>query len=126
MDNFFFCFYFVFWPFGSNAAAGFDQIAWLNTSSGEVDFIFYNLMENMIGFQCDMETKACDASQTSSYDPMEKRVYFQATQFESADDTLGTTVLLYVDLSKKTPYIDTGLSPFSFGFMDFQFVQVVQ
>jgi hypothetical protein len=112
--------------FMAGSELGFDQIFSLDPATAEGTIVFYNLFENMIGFSCDPNTKACDALQTSAYDAIQDRVYFQATQYESDDDQLGTTVLLYIDLSGRTPYIDTGLSPFSFGFMDFQFVQVAQ
>lgn len=108
---------------GVSSDAGFDQIVAVDTVSGNTTFINDNLAENNLFFMCDPSTKSCDTLQTSAYDPIEKRLYFQATQVTSSDD-LGTTVLVYADLAAKQPYIDVGLDPFTFGYMGFQYVPV--
>jgi len=105
--------------------SGFDQLAYIDTTTGNGDYLFDNLAENQLFFTCDMSTKACDVLQTAAYDAIEKRIYFQATNILGQDD-VGTTVLMYVDLASKQPYIDTGLNPFSFGYMAFQFIPVLE
>jgi hypothetical protein len=104
---------------------GFDQIMYFDPYTGKGTFMFSNLMDNLIGFECDPAVKTCDRLQTAAYDVLTKRMYFQGTQYESTDDDLGTTALFYADISHRYPYIDQALDPFTFGFMDFQFVQVV-
>lgn len=103
--------------------AGFDQIAYIDPATGEGNFLFDNLAENNLFFECDMSTKSCDVLQTAAYDAIENRIYFQATYHEGDDE--GTTVLMFVDLKGKVPYIDTGLNPFTFGYMGFQFIPVL-
>lgn len=103
---------------------GFDSIASIEPATGNGVFVHQNLAENQLFFTCDMATKSCDVLQTVAYDAIENRLYFQATNIMSSDD-IGTTVLMYVDLNAKQPYIDTGLNPFTFGYMGFQFVKVL-
>ena len=102
---------------------GFDQIATINASTGAGTFLFDNLSEEKLFFTCDPSTKTCDMLQTAAYDAIENRIYFQATDIEAEDD-IGTTVLMYIDLNGRVPYIDTGLNPFTFGYMAFQFASV--
>ncbi len=103
--------------------AGYDSIVQIDAATGAGEYIEENLAESNLFFTCEPATKTCDVLQTAAYDAIEKRIYFQATQQMSEDD-IGTTVLMYVDLAAKKPYIDTGLSPFTFGYLGFQFVSV--
>ena len=52
-------------------------------------------------------------------------MYFQATHYESSDDDIGTTAMVYLDLTHKNIYIDTAVEPFDFGVMDWVFVPIV-
>lgn len=108
---------------GRNGDEGFDQIASVDASSGAVTFVYNNLAESNLFFTCDPSTKSCDVLQTACFDAIEDRLYFQATQITSSDD-VGTTVLMYADFAARQPYIDTGLNPFTFGYMGFHFVSV--
>ena len=103
--------------------SGFDQIVAVDTNTGVGTLINGNLASENLFFTCDTHTKSCDNLQTAAYDAIEDRLYFQATEIKSTDD-VGTTVLMYVDLAAKFPYIDTGLNPFTFGYMGFHFVSV--
>jgi hypothetical protein len=103
---------------------GFDQIAYVDPTSGTSEFLFDNLAEHQLFFMCQPSTKSCDVLQTAAYDSIENRIYFQATNIVG-DDDIGTTVLMFIDINGKTPYIDTGLNPFTFGYLGFQFVAVV-
>lgn len=103
--------------------SGFDQIAYIEPATGNGEFLFDNLAESNLFFMCDMNTKSCDTLQTATYDPQEDRIYFQATNI--VGDDVGTTVLMFVDLTHKNPYIDTGLNPFTFGYMGFHWIPVL-
>ena len=103
---------------------GFDQILTVDPYTGKSSFMFYNLMENLLGFECTPDLKDCDRLSTACYDPLQQRLYFQATQYTQSDD-MGTTTLQFIGLEKRFPYINAGLDPFSFGFENYQFVQVV-
>ncbi len=116
---------FVVFMMGTNL--GFDQVVSIDVTTGEGKFLSFDLLsDKMLGFQCDDSTKTCDALQTSTYDFTQNRIYFQATQYQGTDDDIGETVLMYFDMNYPThPYIDTGLAPFTFGFMDFTWVPII-
>lgn len=108
---------------GASGDSGFDMIVLVNPTTAETTYLFDNLAESNLFFMCDMNTKACDVLQTAAYDAIEDRIYFQATSI--VGDDVGTTVLMFVDLTHKNPYIDTGLNPFTFGYMGFSFVPIL-
>lgn len=103
---------------------GFDQILSLDPYTGKGSFMFYDLMQNLIGFECDPSTKDCDRLSTACYDALDQKLYFQGTQYSGSDD-IGTTTLQMVLLNGRFPVINAALDPFTFGFENFQFVQVV-
>ncbi len=104
--------------------AGFDQIAQVDPVTGAAIWLNSNLANDNLFFMCDMATKSCDLLQTACFDATTNRIYFQATRVDGQDD-IGTTVLMYLDLAARQPYVDTGLDPFTFGYMGFKSVPVL-
>jgi hypothetical protein len=110
--------------FAMGEATAFDQVLEVIPSTGALSDIFYDLAEDNLGFQVDSSTKTDDTLQTDCYDMSTKRMYFQATQY-TGDDDIGTTVIMFIDFSAKQHYIDTALSPWSFGYMGYYWVPVL-
>lgn len=56
---------------------GFDQVNYLNTRTGQLEYLESNLMSDGIVFECNTNMNDCDKWRVSAYDPVYNRLYFQ-------------------------------------------------
>lgn len=88
----------------------------------------YNNIENegLYAFQSYPATKQDDTLQCACYDPVSKHLYFQMTQFQSADDDGDElTTMVFLDFSAKQPWIDTAISPFAFEYIGWHYIPII-
>jgi hypothetical protein len=109
----------------SFAELGFDQINYVNVTSGQMIPWEFNLMEYNIEFSCG-NVMECDKKRNSAWDPVGQMLYFQAhdaTDKTSLLNRMGWTTSV-LD-SSYYPYVNPALDPFTFGNGGFIFIQKV-
>lgn len=103
---------------------GFDEILFVDTTTGQLSNICANLMEYNVVLQCSNPLE-CDKKRVSTFDPIDKKIYFQGHAVGSDGSTSLTMFYVYFFTSHITGKLETTVAPaFSaiYGYSGFQFV----
>jgi hypothetical protein len=103
---------------------GFDQISFLDTTTGQLDCKECNLMDADIVFECQMGINTCDLWRVSAWDPVYKRLYYQAHTNEG-DTVMATTGFDTAINGALTWWTNKSANPMPFGLSGFQWVPFV-
>jgi hypothetical protein len=108
---------------------GFDQIFTLDPATGEAKQLSpstFNLLSSyLLGFNC-RDKFDCDGLNNAAWDNVGKKMYFQASLYDAADedDLQSTFTVSFIGgTDTRNPYINQAISPFEYGFENFQFIQ---
>lgn len=109
---------------------GFDQVDFLNLTSGQLDAANPNLMSDNIVLKCDLGINGCDMWRNSALDDVNKKLYFQA---HVVDEKHGYGDLYLVEMGfsysitgRVTWYTNVIGSALWYGYSGMQFVRFVQ
>lgn len=107
---------------------GFDQIVFVDTTTGALTNIQANLMNDNVLLEC--PAYECDMWRVSSYDPVNKKLYFQGHAYDGSGYEILT--IYQVDFFKnhltgKWEFlVNPSIQPSTYGYSGFQYVQIVQ
>lgn len=106
---------------------GFDQVSFLDTTTGQLDCKECNLMSEGIEFMCQDDINACDLWRVSAWDPVNKQLYFQG--HGATEDDAGTPLMVVMGFDTAVngalTWWTNVINPLQFGLSGFQFVQTV-
>lgn len=111
-------------------AGSFDQINYVNETTGEVIALLTNMYESaMAVFECYESTKDCDFWTTAGYDRLNHLLYIQAHVHDSSGTSSTTMLKVGFTQSKINqqwyPYVNTAMWPMNFGYSGYQYVAMV-
>jgi len=109
-----------------NDNVGFDEIVWVDTTTGQLGNIAANLME----YNCLLTCPAfeCDRLRVSSFDPVTKKLYFQGHLVNPNKTFTLSLFYVYFFMSKITGTWEATVAPAAmaaYGYSGHQYVQII-
>jgi len=108
---------------------GFDQVDFLNVTSGQLDAADPNLSSDNIFLKCDLGINGCDLWRNSALDTVSKKLYIQShvvdAQHGYGDMYLTEIGFSYSVTGRVTWYTNVVGSPLWYGYSGMQFVHFV-
>lgn len=107
-------------------SVGFDEMVFVDTTTGVMTSLNANLMSDNILLEC--VPHECDKWQVSAYDPVQNKIFFQGHLIVGNEIELVQFYAAFVEnrvTGKWYPVIAPALDPAPYGYSGFQYVQIV-
>lgn len=106
---------------------GFDEIVWVDTTTGQLENIVANLMEYNVLLECSNPME-CDMLRVSAFDPVTKKFYFQGHLLDAEGMETLSLFYVYFFKSKITGTWEATVDPAAmvdYGYSGYQYVQII-
>eukprot|EP00042_Codosiga_hollandica_P015807 m.38763 g.38763 ORF g.38763 m.38763 type:complete len:363 (-) comp45365_c0_seq1:155-1243(-) len=110
--------------FATGTDLGFDQVLWVDPTTGDVTPQYADLSQNNFFFRVQPSTHTNDLLQCACFDEINNFVYFQVTLSDVDDDTADATDIASIDLNHLSYPPDVQVT-FTFGYLGYAFVPVL-